>query len=497
MAKWMDRISEILQVGDSVSFKRCFQQSDFTAFSKLSGDRNPLYHDQAYASASQFGKTTVPLHLVAAPLSAVAGMMLPGHRSLYLSTRQRALMPVYYDQEMTYSAKIVAKNADLATLNIQTLVFRGLEVALEAEQIVQIRQDVPSELAPAHDGEVDIRRSGKRTALITGASGAVGRATARALAKKGWNLLLLHRREKKTAMKTLAEQLIGFGSDVTLFECRLEHRKTFSDLTSFMRNHREITDLIHGASPPIDGDGQQLMAVNYTALKMMIQALIPNLLSHQEGTLLFIGSSAVQFAPLGWEDYTAAKAAASHYLTAVQKQYSAYGISSWVLAPGLIRTPFSEPFRSPDDLCLMPEQVAETIVTLLTEQRGKPGGYVWLEPGIGLRMGDFGYYDHREKNRDGNKTATPDSNTPKKSATQVESKTDTATLVRAFFGLNSEADLSRAGVNQHPNWDSLRHIELMLFLEKQLNIRFNSSEIDRTKHFPELDRLIESKIKRL
>jgi len=45
-----------------------------------------------------------------------------------------------------------------------------------------------------------------------------------------------------------------------------------------------------------------------------------------------------------------------------------------------------------------------------------------------------------------------------------------------------------------PGWDSLTHIELMLFLEKKLGVGFESGEIEKTKMFLDLQELISKKI---
>ena len=53
-------------------------------------------------------------------------------------------------------------------------------------------------------------------------------------------------------------------------------------------------------------------------------------------------------------------------------------------------------------------------------------------------------------------------------------------LVRAFFGAAPGTDLSEAGIDRYPGWDSLRHFELMLHLEQELSIRFSSTDLERT-----------------
>ena len=90
MSPRADRSIDDFALGDYVTFTRRFRPNDYQAFARLSADRNPLHHDARYAKATRFGAPIVPLHLASAPLSAIAGMMLPGHRSLYLQSRLRA-----------------------------------------------------------------------------------------------------------------------------------------------------------------------------------------------------------------------------------------------------------------------------------------------------------------------------------------------------------------------------------------------------------------------
>src|SRR5690242_17094217 len=117
----MDRQFDDFSVGDTVSFARRFTPDDFASFSALSGDRSPLHHDAAYAAQSSLGRPIVPLQLAAAPLSAVAGMFLPGHRSLLLDSQVRAIEPVDYGMEVVYSAQIVAKHSALNVLTIRVI----------------------------------------------------------------------------------------------------------------------------------------------------------------------------------------------------------------------------------------------------------------------------------------------------------------------------------------------------------------------------------------
>jgi len=48
--------------------------------------------------------------------------------------------------------------------------------------------------------------------------------------------------------------------------------------------------------------------------------------------------------------------------------------------------------------------------------------------------------------------------------------------------------------DQVPGWDSLNHINVILAIEKEYNLRFKSIEVLRCKNIGELQKLIDSKL---
>jgi short-subunit dehydrogenase/acyl dehydratase/acyl carrier protein len=487
-----DRRYEDFSVGNTIFFSRYFSRKDSELFSALSGDRSPLHHDAEYAAQTPFNELIMPMQLLTAPLSAVAGMYLPGHRSLCVSVRQQALRPARYDTEIFYSAKVTAKNDARSALTLRILIFDVDKILLDAEMIVQVRDDVGSEMAPPLDQNITVHSKSQGSVFITGATGMIGRNIALALARGKRDLLLLHRKDRLGEAEALRQRCMSFGVKADLVEGSLENPEELETIAKTVARQEGIRTLIHAASPPIQAGLQSLLAVNFSALQSLFHALRPGMLRHQQGVVLFIGSSAVQYNPEDWADYTAAKVAASHYVTALHNQYGHYGIAGWVLAPGFVRTPFSEEFRPLDASCLLPEQVAETGRAILEETYGTNGGYIWMEPEA-IRHGRFGFYNNSSGTPvSADSLASPVADTP--STGSHPHQDDIATLVQTFFGLDSHSDLAETGLDQLPGWDSLRHIELMLFLEKSLNISIGSHEIDLTKRYQDLELLVTRKL---
>jgi 3-hydroxybutyryl-CoA dehydratase len=76
---------EDLAVGMEAALQRVVAESDVTAFASVSGDRNPLHLDHAYASKTIFGGCITHGMLTASYISAVFAMELPGPGAVYIS----------------------------------------------------------------------------------------------------------------------------------------------------------------------------------------------------------------------------------------------------------------------------------------------------------------------------------------------------------------------------------------------------------------------------
>jgi acyl carrier protein len=49
--------------------------------------------------------------------------------------------------------------------------------------------------------------------------------------------------------------------------------------------------------------------------------------------------------------------------------------------------------------------------------------------------------------------------------------------------------------NQVPGWDSLKHVDVILAIEKEYSIRFKGVEVLKCKNIGDLQKLVDSKIK--
>jgi short-subunit dehydrogenase/acyl dehydratase/acyl carrier protein len=482
----IDKQYSDFSVGDYVVFKRTYTEKDFETFSKLSGDTNPLHHDLSYAAKTKFDNTIVPLHLIASPLSAIAGTMIPGHRSLYLNTSIRGIAPVPYNKELTYSAKIIAKQDTNKVISLRVLVICGKTVYMEANINVQVRDDIALNSYAEEEKQPINNASHNRYALVTGAGGHIARAVVRRLIGDGWNIVLLYK-SKNEAIEDLVKFAKNKGVKTHEVMADLLDQGHCEQMLESLKTLPQISALIHAASPSLESSVTDLINVNYHALTKIVDVLIPGMLCAQQGKIVLLGSSALQYHPVGWSNYIAAKAAATSYVEGVHKQFSAYGIQGRTLAPGYVQTPFSELYRDPDRISLLPGEVADEIADIVQDWKSNTT-YTWMESGF-RREGCYGFDEYVKKPSvlRGNKPSLL------RDVGHLESKSSVEDLFLNFFKLTSEADLSQQRIGITPGWDSLSHIEFLLFLEESLSIHFSSAELDGTTQYVELEKLVNSK----
>jgi len=72
-------------VGASAERSRVTLAADITAFTEMTGDRNPLHYDRALAEASVFGKLIVQGGVTSGILNALVAEDLPGPGTVFLS----------------------------------------------------------------------------------------------------------------------------------------------------------------------------------------------------------------------------------------------------------------------------------------------------------------------------------------------------------------------------------------------------------------------------
>ena len=98
---------------------RSIEEADVQAFAALTGDRNPLHVDAAYAATTRFGERVVHGMLVASFFSTLVGMCLPGRRALFLSQQLRFTNPVTIGEPLTFHGRVRKKTGSVRLLDLE------------------------------------------------------------------------------------------------------------------------------------------------------------------------------------------------------------------------------------------------------------------------------------------------------------------------------------------------------------------------------------------
>lgn len=189
----------------------------------------------------------------------------------------------------------------------------------------------------------------RKTALITGATSGIGRATAHEFAKHGINLILCGRRQerldidKKALEKTTDVHTLNF--DVR------DKDATFEAIASLPEAFKHIDILInnagnaHGLDPIQTGDTDDwdaMMDINVKGLLYVSKAIIPQMTERQSGHIINIGSSAGKEVYPKGNVYCASKHAVLAITEGMRIDLNPFGVKVSAINPGLVETEFSQ-----------------------------------------------------------------------------------------------------------------------------------------------------------
>ncbi|PZD79039.1 SDR family NAD(P)-dependent oxidoreductase [Mesonia sp. K7] len=186
-----------------------------------------------------------------------------------------------------------------------------------------------------------------RTALITGASSGIGKATAIALARENFNLILCGRRTEK--LQELNDFLKDTPTHLLNFDVR-EKEKINEAIQSLPENFKEIDVLInnagnaHGLDFIQDGDlndWDAMIDINVKGLLYVSNAIIPGMVKRKRGHIINIGSTAGKEVYPKGNVYCASKHAVNALTEGMRLDLNGMGIKVGAIHPGIVETDFS------------------------------------------------------------------------------------------------------------------------------------------------------------
>ncbi|MCB9684860.1 MAG: SDR family oxidoreductase [Alphaproteobacteria bacterium] len=184
----------------------------------------------------------------------------------------------------------------------------------------------------------------ERTALVTGASGGLGSAIARALVADGYRVVAHHRRNA-AAVEALCEELRAAGGEVEAVSFDLRDPTAVSDaVRAIVKTHGRLDVLVNNAGRVDDGPFLMMDERSFTDVVdtnlggtfRLCRAAARAMMSRKEGVIVNVASVAGLRASPYQANYSAAKAGMLGLTRTLARELGPNGIRVNAVVPGLI-----------------------------------------------------------------------------------------------------------------------------------------------------------------
>jgi 3-oxoacyl-[acyl-carrier protein] reductase len=186
----------------------------------------------------------------------------------------------------------------------------------------------------------------KKTAIITGASRGIGRATAIELAKTGYFVIINFKSNEAVAQETLnLVRSNGGDGEISQFDVA-DNTQTKDAVKTIIEHHKNIQVLINNAGITADGlfmllGEDEWDSVINTSLKgfyNMTKPVLREMVRKKRGSIVSVSSLSALMPNRGQANYAAAKAGIIAASRALATEVARFGIRVNLVAPGLIET---------------------------------------------------------------------------------------------------------------------------------------------------------------
>jgi 3-oxoacyl-[acyl-carrier protein] reductase len=221
-----------------------------------------------------------------------------------------------------------------------------------------------------------------KTALVTGATGGLGNAIARALHARGATLAISGTRRQ------VLDQLAGELKDrVHVLPCNLADRAEVEKLVPAAEEKMQKLDILVANAgitkdnllvQMSDSDWDAVIAVNLTAIFQLARAAIKGMMRRRHGRIIGITSVVGVTGNPGQGNYTAAKAGMIGMIKSIAQEYAKRGVTANCVAPGFIATAMTDKLndkqreailsRVPASRLGVPADVATAVVYLASDE---------------------------------------------------------------------------------------------------------------------------------
>jgi NAD(P)-dependent dehydrogenase (short-subunit alcohol dehydrogenase family) len=226
-----------------------------------------------------------------------------------------------------------------------------------------------------------------RTALVTGSTSGIGKSTALALARDGFDVVI-HGRDPERGAATV-EEITAAGGRARFIAADLFDA---ADVERLASEAGEVDVLVNnggfswfGPTDQLDTDTfDRLFASNVRSAYQLVAAVAPRMAKAGRGSIISVDSMAGRVGLAGGAAYGATKAALTAMSRAWAAEFSPAGVRVNTVAPGPVFSNGAEPERIETlgrstlmGRAAQPEEIAEVIAFLASDKSGYVTGAVF------------------------------------------------------------------------------------------------------------------------
>ncbi len=211
-----------------------------------------------------------------------------------------------------------------------------------------------------------------KLAFITGASKGIGKSTAIAFAKAGWDLILLSR--DLEMMETIRDELSDTQSKINLVRCDLSNAYEIDNsVKESIKKYGCPSVLINNAGCAFNGNlvemnlkkWQEIIQINLTSVFQICNLVVPQM-RNNGGLIINVSSHASYKAFPQWGAYCVSKSALAMFTKCLREEERSNSIRACTITLGSVNTPLwdSETIKSDFDRSSMlsSKNVSKTIL---------------------------------------------------------------------------------------------------------------------------------------